>query len=60
MKKSVQLYQFEVLKLLLKLVVILKPMIVMSVPVWFKCTHLEAYSFCDICFSAEDYHGEIN
>lgn len=38
MKKSVQLvqlYHFEVLKLLLKLVVILKPMIVMSVPVWF-------------------------
>lgn len=42
MKKSVQLYHFEVLKLLLKLVVILKPMIVMLVPVWFKCTHLEA------------------
>lgn len=42
MKKSVQLYHFEVLKLLLKLVVILKPMIVMSVPVWLKCTHLEA------------------
>ena len=42
MKKSLQLYHFEVLKLLLKLVVILKPMIVMSVPVWFKCTHLEA------------------